>query len=507
MQLTIFFQNVKNLKMIKMKKTAFNVLSITLFVFSLTFAFSSTFARAQPPTPQQLFNGHSFNENHWDINVFNNSYWDHEDINPMVSWLNNTWNIKWMKEDNFEMGMLAFINKTMWDGGREVTYTTPAQLWWQHAYLHGSEIVIASMHSAWFAFHDDNSNGFLDIGEEASPFFFMGATTDQVRDTGIISNPKTIALPLERSVSGSKINYKWGYNYTDIIFFVPEVYHGLAAPTFPWGFNYSQVDTYVDGSHNIGNVTYFYYEYNLEIDTSIGEATLNQSYELGEIGAMAYRDNYVDPWTLADYGNHWLESDIAICLGTYSFIWAGQDWAITTPLGNITRQTHLTGLSEVITTLGGEHAFDFKFNQKPEYTIFNATETVPHTHDVSYQTWNVSDHEFINVVSGMIQLVGDFGKLVVGYVINQTNHFTYGIPMEEAMNATDPENMAAFFITCYPEYGSYRGGRLIHDPVFVAYFTPTVNPQIHGFPLEFIMTTLSIGIAIVLIQRVRKKNF
>jgi hypothetical protein len=103
--------------------------------------------------------------------------------------------------------------------------------------------------------------------------------------------------------------------------------------------------------------------------------------------------------------------------------------------------------------------------------------------------------------------VGDFGKLVVGYVINQTNHFTHGIPMEEAMSAIDPENMAVFFITCYPEYGAYRGGRLIHDPVFVAYFTPSGNPLIHGYPLEFLIITLSIGIAIVLIQQVRKKKF
>ena len=95
-----------------------------------------------PPTPAEVFDGHDFSENYWDINVFNNSKWDHPDVNNMTSWLNNTWNIKWIKEGNFEMGMLCFLNKTDWDsdGGKIVTYTTPAQFWWQHAYKDGKEI-------------------------------------------------------------------------------------------------------------------------------------------------------------------------------------------------------------------------------------------------------------------------------------------------------------------------------------------------------------------------------
>jgi hypothetical protein len=106
-----------------------------------------------PPTPTEAF-GHSFDENYWDSNIFNNSRWDHPDVDPQVSWLNNTWNVKWIKEGNFEMGMLGFLNKTTWDYGKEIVYTTPAEMWWQHAYLNGSEIFIASLHCAWFGFTD-----------------------------------------------------------------------------------------------------------------------------------------------------------------------------------------------------------------------------------------------------------------------------------------------------------------------------------------------------------------
>ncbi|MBA7591350.1 hypothetical protein ES708_33504 [subsurface metagenome] len=127
----------------------------------------------------------------------------------------------------------------------------------------------------------------------------MGANTNEVIDTGIISNPKAIATPLQRSVSGSTITYTWGYRYTDIVFFVPQINYTLSVPEFDWDFNYSDPGTYVDGSHHIGNQTYIQYEYRLVVDTTIGEATLFQDYESGKISAMVYRDKRTDAWTRA----------------------------------------------------------------------------------------------------------------------------------------------------------------------------------------------------------------
>ena len=491
--------------MIKMKKS---ILSLFGFLSLVGLLFVGTYAQIafaqEVPTPDILFEGHDFDENYWDIMVFNNSNWDHEDIDPMVSWLNNTWNVKWIKEGNFEMGMLAFMNKTMQESGSEVIFTTPAQMWWQHAFLNGSEILIASMHSSWFGFQDDNDNGYFDASEEVSPFFYMGANTDDVRTAGIISHPKTTASGLQRSESGSTVTYTWSYYYEDIIFFVPEINRTSMIPEFDWGFNYSRVDTYVIGSHHIGNVTYFEYNYRLVVDTSIGEATLFQDYETGDIGTMVYRNNSYDSWTVADYDHGWVPDDFAMCLGTWSFIWAGQDWAMATPTGTIDRNYYHTGLSEVTTTLGGVHAFDFKFSQKPEYQLTNRSETTAQTYNVSYQTLDIYDSEFNDFVQGMVQLVGEFGRLVVGYVINQTNHYTYGIPFEEAYNATDPQNIAAFFVTCYPEYGLSKGGQLVHDPVFKAYFTPT-EQAIPGYPVLILTFTLAIGI-IILVTKTRIKN-
>jgi len=53
-------------------------------------------AKAQdgPPAPEDAFNGHTFDENYWDTDVFNNSNWDHPEVRPEVSWEDNTWNIK-----------------------------------------------------------------------------------------------------------------------------------------------------------------------------------------------------------------------------------------------------------------------------------------------------------------------------------------------------------------------------------------------------------------------------
>jgi len=105
----------------------------------------------------------------------------------------------------------------------------------------------------------------------------------------------------------------------------------------------------------------------------------------------------------------------------------------------------------------------------------------------------------------MTQLVGDFGRLLVGYVVNQTNHFIHGIPFDDAYNATDPNNMAAFFLTCYPEFGLYGGGKLVHDPVFIAYFTPDEQTAIPGYSFIIFAFSITLGITIVLVNKRRIK--
>ncbi len=47
-------------------------------------------AEEDPPTPEEAFDGHNFEENYWDINVFNNSNWDAPEVNNEISWLDNT---------------------------------------------------------------------------------------------------------------------------------------------------------------------------------------------------------------------------------------------------------------------------------------------------------------------------------------------------------------------------------------------------------------------------------
>ena len=478
-----------------------------LGLFLISGVFSQTVvAQGGPPTPEQVFDGHNFTEDYWDINVFNNSYWDHPDADPMVSWLNNTWNMKWMKEGNFEMGMLAFLNKTHWEDGKEVTFTTPGQLWWQHGHLNGSEILIASMHAAWFGFQDNAPhNGYYDSGEDVNPFFYMGSNTQDIIDTGIISNPKAIATPLQRSVNGSTVTYTWSYRYNDIVFFVPQIDHYSSVPEFNWGFNYSDPGTYVEGSNHIGNQTYIQYEYTLEVDTAIGEATLFQNYESGPISAMVYRDSYDDPWAPASLGNRWVPLDWALCLGSWSFIMAGQDYAMTDlAKGEINANVHKNGLTEVKTTLGGAHAFDFKFSQKPTYQITNVTDSTTTEHPVLYECLDVnSNSDFIDLVSGMTHLIGDFGRILVAYAANQTNHFTNGVPFEDAYDAVEPNKTAAFFITCYPKFGESGGGKIVHDPVFKAFFTPTGSQMIPGFPISTLIITLTLGIAVVLISKKR----
>ncbi|MCK4780752.1 MAG: hypothetical protein KAT57_11210, partial [Candidatus Lokiarchaeota archaeon] len=324
-------------------------------------------------------------------------------------------------------------------------------------------------------------------------------------DVGIYSNPYTEITPLQRSESGSLVTYTWSYKYNDIIFYVPHTDNVSGTRVFDWNFEYNDPGSYINGSSVIGNQTYVSYTYTLEIDTSAGESTLYQNYEIGEFGTLMARTSNVSPWLEVNDGDEgYMPKSWAMALGTWSFIMADQDWAMTDhEKGEINATTHKTGLTTVETTLGGSHAFDFKFSQKPTYELTNISETVPTTYPVLYECLDVNDDsEFINFVSGMLPLMGDFARLMISYAVNQTNQFTHGVPFEDAWEGFHPNETAAFFITCYPKYGESGGGKLVHDPVFTAYFdTSEEQPFIPGYYVEILTITLIVGITIVIVSR------
>jgi hypothetical protein len=205
-----------------------------------------------------------------------------------------------------------------------------------------------------------------------------------------------------------------------------------------------------------------------------------------------------------------MPEDWAMCLGTWSFIMADQDYALTDlQKGEINATAHKTGLTEVKTTLGGNHAFDFKFSQKPTYDLDYINGTTMGTYNAVYESLDVNnDQEFIDFASGMIHLIGDFAKLILSYAVNQTNKFTYGIPFETAYDSFHPNETAAFFITCYPEFGASGGGKLVHDPTFTAYFSVDVfNGGIPGFSIELILFILLIGVSIIASRKYTLNQF
>ena len=94
---------------------------------------------------------------------------------------------------------------------------------------------------------------------------------------------------------------------------------------------------------------------------------------------------------------------------------------------------------------------------------------------------------------------------MISYAINQTNQFIYGIPFDDAWDAFHPNETAAFFITCYPKYGESGGGKLVHDPIYTAYFDISEGKSfIPGYYIEILTITLIVGISVVIIS---KKKF
>ena len=361
-------------------------------------------------------------------------------------------------------------------------------MWWMHYYFEGHEMIIGNMLSAWFGYGDHNHNRVYDEGDEElnSIFLFphgmmmIGKPHFQLLQQRL--EPDVEVTPLERSVSGDEITYTWAYNYTDMGFFLPKVNHsdhsvtGERNATFQWDFDYEDPGSYVEGSFGYGVQEFIYYSYELVLDTSAGTSTLSNDFISGEMSHLYLRDNQIDPFVLiAPTDPDYMPDDWALCVGSWAFIMAGidEDYSLLNSTGSeIGTETTNHGLTTVEAVVNTETVFNYEFEQKTDYTQYEwGNPSNSTTNPVLYDSIGiVGNEEFTDLVSGMTQLIGPFAQLMITYAINQTNHFTNGINFEDAWDFFDPSTTAALFVSCYPEFGEYKGGRLEHDPVFTAFF-------------------------------------
>ncbi len=514
-----------------MKNVLKSKISIFLIFLLILMSYtSSVLAQDGTPSPEEVFKdeddvGHAFTENYFDINVVNNSIWEVDnpemDIDNQTTWLNNTWNVKWMKEGNFEMMMLAFMNKSGSSNSATDKFVTPAQFWAQHFSINGHEILIANMLTAWFGFTDENDNDAYDDGEKVNPFMMFSSYDDYTRnEIGIDRYPDVIQGELEKTESNGNITYSWWYNYTNQMFYLPRVNQTLGNHSFEWGFDYDDVGSYTTGSFGVGVFDYVYYEYRLEIDPSNGRATLSNDYIQGDL-SLKTRDNPSAPWSdfMTPESDGYMPTQWSYCIGNWAMIMTGTDEdyeLLDTDGSEINASTAVNGLTTVKTKVQNTHAFDFAFSQKPQYTLTELGDpTNTSVDDVVYESVDIEGNDgFLELVSGMTSLIGPFAQLMISYLINQTNNFVGGITFEEAWDAFDPSSTAALFISCYPDYGEYKGGVLNHDPTFTAFYTPTPSggdggdggdSLIPGYSNGLILLFSMLGIVIV-IKRLKIKN-
>ncbi|HME54399.1 MAG TPA: hypothetical protein VKM55_19390 [Candidatus Lokiarchaeia archaeon] len=522
------------MKIIGSKKNARNVAIALGFLLAMIWMNAgAVLAQNGPPTQSQVFLdqnsgiGHTFNENYWDIMVHNNSKWEvgspKYHINNMTTWINNTWNVKWISEGNFQMGMLAFMNKTGDNIAAADKYYTPSQFWWMHYYYQGHEMLIGNMLAAWFGFNDTAKTGnYVPVTDDLNPFFYMTMIQpSRVNSTAFSSlnlHPSVQVTPLQRTTGGSQINYTWAYNYTDITFWLPALNHNNS--TFRWGFNYTDPGTYMQGSFGLGEQAYIYYSYTLVLDSSLQQATLYSNYKSGDITNLWLRNDSkgsslaLNPFIHAP--NSQIPRSWILCTGNWAFIMAGVDKkaVLNDTAGNsITANTTRNGVTDVYANVNGTNVFNYEFSKKTTYTQYAVGNPANHTTvPVLYASIGITNNTgFLNLVAGMPQLMGSFARLMISYAINQTNHFTDGITFDKAWGIFDPSGTAAFFITGYPQFGPYQGGAIDHDPVFTALFTPGsswgASPSTGSDMTMFIFIAIGAGVAgIVTIEGTRKKR-
>jgi hypothetical protein len=110
----------------------------------------------------------------------------------------------------------------------------------------------------------------------------------------------------------------------------------------------------------------------------------------------------------------------------------------------------------------------------------------------------------------MTQLICPFAQLMISYAVNQTNHFINGITFDDAWDHFDPESTTALFVSCYPEFGEYKGGRLEHDPVFQSFFDLKgfwgyIKEKIPGYDVFVLLGSIALGTSVFLLK-MRRKN-
>ena len=109
----------------------------------------------------------------------------------------------------------------------------------------------------------------------------------------------------------------------------------------------------------------------------------------------------------------------------------------------------------------------------------------------------------------MNKLIGKFGQLMITYAINKKNNFKNGIDFEDAWDNFDAESTAALFVSCYPEFGEYKGGMIEHDPVFTAFFDIKgiwgVFKKIPGYNVFILLGSIALGASVFMVKLRRKK--
>ncbi|MHA1454336.1 MAG: Loki-CTERM sorting domain-containing protein, partial [Promethearchaeota archaeon] len=249
--------------------------------------------------------------------------------------------------------------------------------------------------------------------------------------------------------------------------------------------------------------------------SAAGTSTLSNDYIGGEMSYLYLRDNPGDPFLLKTPGDpDYMPEDWALCVGSWAFIMAGidEDYSLLNSTGSeIGTQTTNHGLTTVSAVVTGEEVFNYEFEQKTDYTQYEwGNPSNSTTNPVLYDSIGiVGNEEFTDLVSGMTQLIGQFAQLMITYAINQTNHFTNGITFEDAWDFFDPSTTAALFVSCYPEFGEYKGGRLEHDPVFTAFFDIRGIwgwiKKIPGYNVFILLGSIALG-ASVFVLKIRKKK-
>lgn len=291
--------------------------------------------------------------------------------------------------------------------------------------------------------------------------------------------------------SDDKLEWEWGMRYKDLtaIWWILDLEEGNP--------RYNHIPVAFSLYDELA------FNYRLVFDPKKGVATMYLSYTIGEMrelwtfkrlvflpqlvhynstGCYLWKKHQISDETIHDFIR---KNDIGVSLVLFQRNIVIDRQTISTSEGENVADSSVDVSSNSITTTteNGEKVFEVAFGDKQRYWLHNSDDGSKSEHDAVTRTSEIEYYSKNPVIELQTSLLR-FIPLVVRKMVPE-------YPEEDVENLLNVERVDYLYITSYPTFEGYR---IVHDPLYKAYFEP---PQVPDEPTVGRHTKFLSGLLII----------